>query len=206
MVYNHIIDATTGNPDILYRGRKDFFTMKRKGLSTIITLILFLLSLVLGAIMGFMRLQRTPTPPGYVPIEKAEEETAETEDFEAHPIILEEEKTTIEETPHKEEPPRSYRIEGVGSKDRVPVDLPDRPAPKVAEEGEKPSVKLPKEIEDLGRAVKEQIDALDEATRSSVKSILESINLEELEPDKATIRPKGDGLELKLSIPVGEDL
>ncbi len=203
MVYNHIIDATTGNPDILYRGRKDFFTMKRKGLSTIITLILFLLSLVLGAIMGFMRLQRTPTPPGYVPIEKAEEET---EDFEAHPIILEEEKTATEKTPPKEEPPRSYRIEGVGSKDRVPVDLPDRPTPKVAEEGEKPTVKLPKEIEDLGRAVKEQIDALDEATRSSVKSILESINLEELEPDKATIRPKGDGLELKLSIPVGEDL
>lgn len=173
--------------------------MKRKGLSTIATLILFLLSLIVGAIVGFMRLNRTPPPPGYVPVDKADEEAIE---MEAPTVIKDRERPVIEKKTPKEEPPRSYRIEGVGSKDRVPVDLPDRPNPVVAKEGESPTVRLPKDIEDIGRKVKEQIDALDEATRKSIKSMLDSINLEELEPDKATIRPKGDGLELKFSIPI----
>lgn len=171
--------------------------MKRKGLSTIITLILFFISLIFGLFLGIFKRDRPapPAPPGYV--------SREEERIEAYPITpATREMVPVKRPQEKEEPPRSYRIEGVGSKEKVPVDLPDLPKPEVAEEGKKPTIKLPKELEDLGKQVKEQLDAFDEATRRSIKSMLESIDLEELEPDKATVRPKGDGLELKISVPI----
>nr|WP_321500537.1 hypothetical protein [uncultured Dethiosulfovibrio sp.] len=151
--------------------------------------LLFLIAGILAGLSGGKK-PPAPQPPGYV----------EADHREAQPVFP---KTTDapQGEPQKTEPPRSYRIEGVGSRERVPVDLPDNSWTVSDDDPPKSSVKLPKELEDLGKKAKEQLDALDEATRNSVKSVLDSINLEELDPDEATIRPKGDGVELKFSIP-----
>lgn len=154
--------------------------------------LLTLLFLIAGILTGLSTVKKptSPQPPGYV----------EADHREAQPVFPKTTDTPQGE-PRKTEPPRSYRIEGVGSRERVPVDLPDSSWTASEDAPPKSTIKLPKELEDLGKKAKEQLDALDEATRNSVKSVLDSINLEELDPDKATIRPKGDGVELKFSIP-----
>ena len=159
--------------------------MRQKWLFPLIT-ILFL---IIGILTGLRGGKKTSTV-----------REVEIGHQEAQPLYQQTDTSKGEQPPDK--PSQSYRIEGVGSRERIPVDLPDSSWTISDDAPPRETVKLPKELEDLGKKAKEQLDALDEATRTSVKSVLNSINLEELEPDKATIRPKGDGVELKFSIPI----
>ncbi|EFC90711.1 hypothetical protein Dpep_0683 [Dethiosulfovibrio peptidovorans DSM 11002] len=177
--------------------------MNRRGFSGIVALILLLISLILGTLAGLMGRRgddKTDMPistPGYVSGDT-------TEEMIASPVA------PTDPGPHrKPQKPKveSYSIGGMGSTERVPVDLPDQdPSDDLAtgEEREKPSIKLPKELEELGDKMKGHLDAFDEATRQTLKSVLDSIELDELSPDEATIRPKGDGLELRFSLPTGD--
>ncbi|WP_236102636.1 hypothetical protein [Dethiosulfovibrio faecalis] len=180
--------------------------MKRRGFSGLMALILLLISLILGTLVGLMgkrgddKDERTDMPistPGYVSGDATEERIAS-------PVVIPDPKPR---TKPRKPTVESYSIGGIGSTERVPVDLPDQdPSDDLAvgEERERPSIKLPKELEELGDKMKGHLDAFDEATRQALKSVLDAIELDELSPDKATIRPKGDGLELRFSLPTGD--
>jgi hypothetical protein len=180
--------------------------MKRRGFSGLVALILLLISLILGTLAGLMgrrgddkddKTDISISAPGYVSGDAPEE-------LIASPVETPDPKPRTRPQKPKVE---SYSIGGMGSTERVPVDLPDHdPSDDLAtgEEREKPSIKLPKELEELGDKMKGHLDAFDEATRQTLKSVLDAIELDELSPDEATIRPKGDGLELRFSLPTGD--
>lgn len=180
--------------------------MKKEAFSTILALIILMISLIMGALFGFFNDgdDKTSAPvsvPASAPVSAPGYVSPDGDGKTAVPIQT----PKPEPRPHPKPTVKSYSIGGIGSTDRVPVDLPDQVTPvSVDEKGKKRnSIRIPKELEELGDKMRDHLDAFDEATRKSLKAVLETINLEELSPDEAKIRPKGDGVELRFSIPTG---
>lgn len=173
--------------------------MKPNRPSILAIIAIILISLALGCYLGV----RPREAPRTDPVKPSEMEAVPVKPAPAAPTPPPPAKTGGKDG--EKERLKPYRVGGMGSKNGIPVDLPDQSTDIPEEKPEEGrSIRLPEELQDLSDGVKEQIDAFDEATRKSVKSALDALDLEEFEPDEATIRPKGDGLELRFSIPIGD--
>ncbi|AER67411.1 hypothetical protein Tlie_1689 [Thermovirga lienii DSM 17291] len=84
------------------------------------------------------------------------------------------------------EKPSYLELETVVQEDKPEGDILDEISPKVKEVAE--------QIEDL-------VDSFDEKTLQTTKKLLDKLPLLEMEPEKAQLRPKNGGVELKITIP-----